>query len=193
MPSEPERSLDFRALRNAYASGLAPRHLVDEVERRVATYADPALFLSRPKPSSLAARASQLGALDARMRNSLPLFGMPFVVKDNIDVAGMPTTAACPEFAYTPVRSAAVVERLEAAGAILIGKSNLDQFAAGLVGVRSPYGIPRNPFDARIIPAGEHITVAYGRDYEDISPVSGVLLGGGDQTMSIAVDVEPAD
>ena len=154
MPSEPERSLDFRALRNAYASGLAPRHLIDEVERRIATYADPALFLSRPKPSSLAARASQLGALDARTRNSLPLFGMPFVVKDNIDVAGMPTTAACPEFTYTPARSAAVVERLEAAGAILIGKANLDQFAAGLVGVRSPYGIPRNPFDARIIPGG---------------------------------------
>jgi allophanate hydrolase len=85
---------------------------------------------------------------------SLPLYGIPFAVKDNIDVAGMPTTAACPEFAYVPERSATVVERLEAAGAVLIGKTNLDQFATGLVGTRSPYGIPKNPFDDRYIPGG---------------------------------------
>jgi allophanate hydrolase len=84
----------------------------------------------------------------------LPLFGLPFAVKDNIDVAGMPTTAACPAFAYTPERSAVVVERLTKAGAIVVGKTNLDQFATGLVGVRSPYGAPRNPFDRRYIPGG---------------------------------------
>src|SRR5262249_6626567 len=65
-----------------------------------------------------------------------------------------PTTAGCPGFAYTPERSATVVRRLEAAGAILIGKTNLDQFATGLVGVRSPYGVPRNPFDEEYIPRG---------------------------------------
>ncbi len=84
----------------------------------------------------------------------MPLFGVPFAVKDNIDVAGMPTTAACPAFAHTPKRSAVAVQRLLDAGAIVLGKTNLDQFATGLVGTRSPYGIPRNPFDPRYIPGG---------------------------------------
>ena len=83
-----------------------------------------------------------------------PLHGVPFVVKDNIDVAGLPTTAACPAFAYRPTKSAFVVERLERAGAIVIGKTNLDQFATGLVGVRSPYGVPRNALRADLIPGG---------------------------------------
>ena len=79
---------------------------------------------------------------------------MPFAVKDNIDVAGLPTTAACPAFAYTPKADATCVARLRAAGAIPIGKTNLDQFATGLVGVRSPYGVPRNVFDPKLIPGG---------------------------------------
>ena len=79
---------------------------------------------------------------------------MPFAVKDNIDVAGMPTTAACPRFAYMPPDSAPCVTRLLDAGAILIGKTNMDQFATGLAGVRSPYGTPRNPFDAARVPGG---------------------------------------
>ena len=83
-----------------------------------------------------------------------PLFGVPFVVKDNIDVAGLPTTAACPAFAYQPAQSSFVVERLERAGAIVVGKTNLDQFATGLVGVRSPYGTPRNALRADLIPGG---------------------------------------
>jgi allophanate hydrolase len=83
-----------------------------------------------------------------------PLYGIPFAVKDNIDVCGLPTTCGCPAFAYTPERSATVVERLEAAGAILIGKTNLDQFATGLNGTRSPYGIPANVFDPTYISGG---------------------------------------
>ena len=83
-----------------------------------------------------------------------PLYEVPFVVKDNIDVAGLPTTAACPAFAYRPERSAFVVDRLERAGAIVIGKTNLDQFATGLVGVRSPYGVPRNALRSDLIPGG---------------------------------------
>ncbi len=84
----------------------------------------------------------------------MPLWGVPFAVKDNIDVAGMPTTAACPAYAYAPARSAAVVERLVAAGAILVGKTNLDQFATGLVGVRTPYPVPRNAIDPALVPGG---------------------------------------
>ena len=79
---------------------------------------------------------------------------MPVAVKDNIDVAGLPTTAACPAFAYDPGKDATCVARLRRAGAIVIGKTNLDQFATGLVGVRSPYGMPRNLFDPALIPGG---------------------------------------
>ncbi|WP_348765688.1 allophanate hydrolase [uncultured Salinisphaera sp.] len=103
---------------------------------------------------------AQLDVLDARLQgaggqpSALPLYGVPFAVKDNIDVAGLPTTAACPAFAYTPERSAAAVERLQAAGAIVLGKTNLDQFATGLVGTRSPYGAVPNAFDSRYISGG---------------------------------------
>jgi allophanate hydrolase len=83
-----------------------------------------------------------------------PLAGAPFAIKDNIDLAGVPTTAACPAFAYTPAASAPVVQRLVDAGAIPLGKTNLDQFATGLVGVRSPHGVPVNPFNAAYIPGG---------------------------------------
>ena len=83
-----------------------------------------------------------------------PLWGIPFAVKDNIDVAGMPTTAACPDYAYLPDKDATVVALLKAAGALVVGKTNLDQFATGLVGVRSPYPIPRNAVDPSLVPGG---------------------------------------
>src|SRR6187200_2325017 len=85
---------------------------------------------------------------------ALSLAGVPFAVKDNIDVAGMPTTAGCPAYSYVPERTATVVQRLLAAGAILIGKTNLDQFATGLVGVRSPYGACRSVIDAKYVSGG---------------------------------------
>jgi allophanate hydrolase len=84
----------------------------------------------------------------------LPLYGVPVAIKDNIDVAGMPTTAACPAFAYVATHDATSVARLRAAGAIVIGKTNLDQFATGLNGTRSPYGVPRNAFKPELIPGG---------------------------------------
>jgi len=97
-----------------------------------------------------------LRAAEARRAagESLPLYGIPFAVKDNIDVAGMPTTAACPAFAYVPERHATIVERLLGAGAILVGKTNLDQFATGLVGTRSPYGACASVYDSRYISGG---------------------------------------
>lgn len=93
-------------------------------------------------------------AVEARGMANQPLYGIPFAIKDNIDLAGVPTTAACPEFAYTPQHSAAVVQRLIEAGAIPIGKTNLDQFATGLNGTRSPYGACRNAYNAEYISGG---------------------------------------
>lgn len=147
-------SFDLAALAGAYAGGLSPVDVAEEVLRRIATAGDDKVWISRVPPDALRAEARRLAALSPEQRQSLPLYGVPFAVKDNIDVAGMPTTAACPAFAYTPKESAPVVERLLAAGALLVGKTNLDQFATGLVGVRSPYGVARNPFDARYIPGG---------------------------------------
>jgi len=99
---------------------------------------------------------AQARAVDARIAagETLPLAGVPFAVKDNIDVDDWPTTAACPAFAYTPSRSATVVEQLLATGAVLIGKTNLDQFATGLVGARSPYGAPRCVFNQAFVSGG---------------------------------------
>lgn len=94
----------------------------------------------------------QLAAIEKHP--DLPLYGVPFAVKDNIDVAGMPTTAACPAFGYVPSTDAASVASLRAAGAIVIGKTNLDQFATGLVGTRSPYGAVPNSFDERYVAGG---------------------------------------
>jgi allophanate hydrolase len=122
---------------------------------------------------SLVPEAHALAALPAD--TSLPLYGIPFVVKDNIDVAGMPTTAACPDFAYTAVRDATVVAKLKAAGAILLGKTNLDQFATGLNGTRSPYGAPRSVFNADYISGGS-------------SSGSGVAVGAGLAAFSLGTD-----
>ncbi|HEX7953859.1 MAG TPA: allophanate hydrolase [Burkholderiales bacterium] len=125
-------------------------------------------WICRVGDDALAGRARQLEKMaqdDARTL-ALPLYGIPFAVKDNIDVAGMPTTAACPAFSHVPARSARVVEKLEAAGAILVGKTNLDQFATGLVGTRSPYGAVPNAFRPEYISGGSSsgsaVTVARG-------------------------------
>jgi allophanate hydrolase len=147
-------SLDIDALRAAYAAGEeTPATVMAEVLRRLATSTDPAIWISRHTDDALTAQAAELTAR-ADERGDLPLYGIPFAVKDNIDVIGLPTTAACPAFEYHPTQSAPVVERLLAAGAMVIGKTNLDQFATGLVGVRSPYGIPRNTFDPTMVPGG---------------------------------------
>ncbi len=114
-------------------------------------HADPAIWITRVPDETILARAR---TLQAEGRNGRSLWGIPFAVKDNIDVAGLPTTAGCPGYAYTPDIDAPAVRRLLQAGAILIGKTNLDQFATGLVGTRSPYGIPRNVFNPALVPGG---------------------------------------
>jgi len=154
----PEEQLQLTALRTALLNGgLSATKLIERVLTRIAEWDDPALWIARTSAAELRQRASELenaAAADPDFIKRHPLFGIPFAIKDNIDVAGMPTTAACPAFAYTPSESAPVVRHLLSAGGVLIGKTNLDQFAAGLVGTRSPYGVPRNPFDPRYIPGG---------------------------------------
>jgi allophanate hydrolase len=142
------------ALRRGYAEGRWSVKAVAEavlVRAAAAEAVDPAIWIARVPAERLLADAAALDAMDPA---GLPLFGVPFAVKDNIDAAGLPTTAACPAFVYQPERSATSVERLLAAGALLVGKTNLDQFATGLVGVRSPYGAPRSPFDSRYVSGG---------------------------------------
>ncbi len=145
-------SLDIESLLDRYRSGsLSPSDAIAEVYDRIDRYADPAVWIYLAPIAETLERAKALQNLDP---HQLPLYGIPFAIKDNLDWAAVPTTAGCPAFACTPVRSAAVVERLCAAGAIAIGKTNMDQFATGLVGTRTPYGVCRNPFDARYIPGG---------------------------------------
>ncbi len=144
--------LDFARLRAAYAAGLSPLELVEVVLARMAA-ADPAVFISRTPEAAVRLAAHELLARFPAP-NSAPLWGIPFAVKDNIDVAGLETTAGCPAFAYAPPADAPAVARLKAAGAIVIGKANLDQFATGLNGTRSPYGAPRCVFDADYVSGG---------------------------------------
>ncbi len=143
--------LTAAALRHAYAAGeLTPREVVADALRRAAA-ADEAVWIHRLDEAVIAAHLERLESVDPV---DAPLWGIPFAVKDNIDLAGTPTTAACPDFAYVPERSATVVERLLAAGAVPLGKTNLDQFATGLVGTRSPYGAVRNAVDPDYIAGG---------------------------------------
>lgn len=145
-PDIPSRVAAYRAGRDAQADLAA---LYDRLE---AGPLAPALIALVPRERSLAllAQADQRRQAGA----DLPLFGIPFVVKDNIDVAGVPTTAACPDFAVTPEADASVVARLVAAGAIPVAKANLDQFATGLSGARSPYGLPASVFSAAHVSGG---------------------------------------
>ena len=145
-------SLDIAALRRLYQSGeLTPLGLVEELLARMAGEDTHHIWISRLDADGLRTYARNLEGQDIA---SLPLYGVPFAIKDNIDLAGLPTTAACPEFAYSPERNATVVQRLIDAGAIPLGKTNLDQFATGLNGTRSPYGACRNAFDPDFISGG---------------------------------------
>jgi allophanate hydrolase len=133
------------------AKTMSPEETVARTFARIAAHDDPALFISLRDEAEVVAEARRLMGEGHADR---PLYGVPVAVKDNIDVKGLPTTAACPAFAYQPAADATAVARLKRAGAIMIGKTNLDQFATGLVGMRSPYGIPRNLFNASLIPGG---------------------------------------
>ena len=144
-------SLNLASLRAHYAAGGDPRAVLAECLERLARLDDPGIFLALNDGIALDQAVAALGPYDPVTK---PLWGVPFAIKDNIDLAGLPTTAACPEFTFRPDRSAAAVERLVAAGAVPRGKTNLDQFATGLVGVRTPHPVPRNSFDRAVVPGG---------------------------------------
>ena len=144
-------AIDIRGLHLDYAAGADPVAVVDRVFASIAKADDPGIFLSLVDRERARGAARALGRFDPVAK---PLWGIPFAVKDNIDAAGLLTTAAAPAFAYRPERNAHAVQRLLDAGALLIGKTNLDQFAAGLVGVRTPYPVPRNAIDPTLVPGG---------------------------------------
>jgi allophanate hydrolase len=158
-------------LHAAYASGVGPAQVIAQVFARIAAVNDPQIFIALAAQDDVLTEAAALGPFDP----AKPLWGIPFVVKDNIDVAGIPTTAACPTYSYIPDRDAFVVAQLRAAGAIYVGKTNLDQFATGLVGVRTPYGAPLNSIDPLIVPGGS-------------SGGSGVAVGHGIVPLSLGTD-----
>ena len=157
--------MDISTLQKLYLeSKLRPEAVIEEIYSRIDSEGLHPVWISLvPREANLAR------ARDLESRGSwegLPLFGVPFAVKDNIDVAGLSTTAGCPAHAYQPPATATVVQRLLGAGAILIGKTNLDQFATGLVGTRSPYGVCSSVFDREYISggssAGSAVAVAAG-------------------------------
>ncbi len=165
--------LEISTIHAAYRAGtLTPAALVTKLLARIAAYPDPAVFISRVPEAEVLAAADALIPADL---DGKPLWGIPFVVKDKIDVAGMETTAACPDFAYGAAHDAVAVAKLRAAGAIVLGKTNLDQFATGLNGTRSPYGAPRSVFNADYISGGS-------------SSGSAVAVGAGLAVFSLGTD-----
>jgi allophanate hydrolase len=134
--------MGLNALRDAYKAGTStPESVMNDIRERAQQYDDYNIWIHLLSESE---QAQWLSALAEKDIESHPLWGIPFAIKDNIDLAGVPTTAACPEFAFTPTESAKVVQQLIHAGAIPVGKTNLDQFATGLNGTRSPFGACHN-------------------------------------------------
>ncbi len=146
--------LTLTGLRDHYVKGdFTPAELVAHLQQKAAGFGHKNIWISQLSSAQLAPWLARLAEVCV---DDLPLFGIPFAIKDNIDLAGVATTAACAEFAYVPSRSATVVEQLLAAGCIPLGKTNMDQFATGLVGTRSPapWGSCRNAFDDDYISGG---------------------------------------
>lgn len=144
-------AFEITALHAYYAAGGSLEAVIDRIYARIAEVGDPGIFLHLAEPDALRAAGRALGEFDPVAK---PLWGIPFAVKDNIDVAGMPTTAACPDFSHLAATDATVVALLKAAGALVVGKTNLDQFATGLVGVRTPHPVPVNSIDPALVPGG---------------------------------------
>lgn len=164
-------NLTIKAVHQAYQSGeYTPETLIKSLLTKAVDYPQAWIHLL-----SLEEVSPYIAALKEKPMEEYPLWGIPFAIKDNIDLADIPTTAACPEFSYVPQKSAHVVELLIAAGAIPLGKTNLDQFATGLNGTRSPYGATPNSFNASYISGGS-------------SAGSSVVTAAGLTTFSLGTD-----
>lgn len=142
--------MNINYVKKLYADGARPDDLFRKIIKKSEEYKDWNIWITPPSEKLIKPYLDRLESID----KSLPLWGIPFAIKDNIDLGGVPTTAGCPEYAYTPAKSAFVVQRLIDNGAIPIGKTNLDQFATGLVGVRSPYGECHNARQPEMISGG---------------------------------------
>lgn len=146
------KEMTLKSLRNAYLNGsLTPQSVAEEIRERSSLFSDRNIWIHL---LTLEEQRVWLDGLRDKPIEKYPLWGIPFAIKDNIDLAGIPTTSACLEFSYVPEQSAQVVQQLIDAGAIPVGKTNLDQFATGLNGTRSPYGPCRNAFDPDYISGG---------------------------------------
>ncbi|MDF2789435.1 MAG: atzF, partial [Neobacillus sp.] len=144
--------LSIPELKGKYQSKeLTPEDVIQEVVDRAEADKEYNIWITPPAMERIKPYLEQLKQMDPEQT---PLWGIPFAIKDNIDLAGTPTTSGCPEFSYTPNEHATVVTRLIEAGAIPIGKANLDQFATGLVGTRSPYGETKNSLNPELISGG---------------------------------------
>lgn len=166
------KSLQITALLAGYNAGtLSVESVVGHCQDRCDEL-PPEIWITRLSRAEIQA---YVDALDGESPKTKPLYGIPFAIKDNIDLAGVPTTAGCPDYAYLPEKSAFVVEQLIQAGAIPLGKTNLDQFATGLVGTRSPYGACPNGFDPAYISGGS-------------SSGSAVAVAGGCCSFSLGTD-----
>ncbi len=175
-------------LADAYTTGAHPADVVRDVLERIAARGEDHVWISVYPEAELVKAADQIAERWPAGRPRPPLFGVPVAVKDNIDVAGLPTTAGCPGYAYHPSADAALVARLRAAGAIIIGKTNLDQFATGLSGTRTPYGACESPVVPGLISGGSSsgsavavaaglVPVAIGTDTAGSGRVPAALCG----------------
>ena len=152
MTTMPLLDLSIRSLHKLYQEEIfTPAQVIDYILLRCDEFKDHNIWIHLLSMQQI---QPYLDRLNGHSTETLPLFGIPFAIKDNIDLTEIPTTAACPEFSYTPRQSAFVVEQLINAGAIPIGKTNMDQFATGLTGTRSPYGSVKNSFDPDYISGG---------------------------------------
>eukprot|EP00889_Picochlorum_renovo_P007837 jgi/Picre1/34867/NNA_002333.t1 len=146
------RDLTVDGLQQAYSTGTTtPTQICLDLHKKICESEN--IFIDIPSVESVVRRCEEIESFPQEQRGVL--YGVPFAVKDNIDVAGYPTTAACPSFSYQASRGAKVVEAVLREGAVYMGKVNLDQFACGLVGTRSPYGIPPNKYHRdwfRVVP-----------------------------------------
>lgn len=170
-------SLEILKLQAAYKAGVSPVTVIDSIYSKIESYndKDPAVWIHLQSREALLQAAKDLATKYPDRDGLPPLFGVPFSVKDSIDIAGLPTTTACPPLSTVPTKSAPCYEKVVREGALFVGKTNLDQLATGLTGCRSPYGVPHSVFNKKFVSGGS-------------SSGNCVSVGAGLVTFSLATD-----